>query len=388
MTSWFAREADLTRRRGPQRDRRKALEAQISKLQSDPKPKADSHEKITALSTELHQVTNESSTYEASLEALKRTKLKAAFATHFAAMREYGEKLAILSGYGELLLEELDDGARKEQQTYEGNERTAWIRGAAAESLANYKGPLVPKPSIGGGAPGVGSTTASRNDSLSDTRWALSPVDAPRVLANGMRRSFGETHRNEMASLPSPAPGAGPSPSPFGTTKQAQPSTSAINHAAVLPGASPAATAAPPQLPQRQVSGNDGLGAANLSPHSAAAGSSEIFSTPTGLASDDKLPSIDAAQHPSPPVGAHPTVAEIGGAVPQGTGGPASGQLPPRNRPTSKADEAAQDAVSGGMGYQDHEGQGGLGREASTSQRRPGAGEDLPAYSIQDDASR
>lgn len=136
-------------------------------MRQDPKPKADHADRLKMITNELASTTAELTHLEQTLAVLKRTKLKNAYAAQFDAMRQLGEKMAMVSGYGDLLLDELKEPTPG--VPYDGTDRTAWIRGAAAESLASYRGPLVPRPELGQFSTGLSPVTSTQ---------ALSPVTA------------------------------------------------------------------------------------------------------------------------------------------------------------------------------------------------------------------
>ena len=115
------------------------------------------------LASELEQAEREDATFEASLEVLKRQKLLEAFDLQFEAQREFGEKSAILAGYGSLLLQGMDGGIGDQ---YSGQERTAAIRAQAASALAEWTptAPIIKLPTLQAGGSFLGR---------SDTRSVL-----------------------------------------------------------------------------------------------------------------------------------------------------------------------------------------------------------------------
>ncbi|EGG08402.1 uncharacterized protein MELLADRAFT_116032 [Melampsora larici-populina 98AG31] len=177
------------------RDRKKSLENQINKYKQDVKPKPEVQERIKVLNQELSATDQELSKLEKSLSEIKRIKLKSTYSIQFKAMRELGEKFSILGGYGDLLLNEIQETTNTDS-TYDGQERTAWIRGAVAESLVTYRAPLIELPKldqipISPVQPSPTTTTPSSNN-------LLAPVEN-----KGGRdtRLFGETHRLELEKL-------------------------------------------------------------------------------------------------------------------------------------------------------------------------------------------
>lgn len=176
------------------RDRKKFLENQINKYKQDIKPKPEVQERIKTLNQELNLTDQELMKLEKSLSELKRIKLKSTYSIQFKAMRELGEKLSILGGYGDLLLNEIQDTS-KVDSNYDGQERTASIRGAVAESLVTYRGPLIELPKLE-------QISVSPVQQSSSTPTASGNLMAPVVNKRGHdTRLFGETHRMELEKL-------------------------------------------------------------------------------------------------------------------------------------------------------------------------------------------
>ncbi|KAM0748911.1 hypothetical protein T439DRAFT_57495 [Meredithblackwellia eburnea MCA 4105] len=153
-------------------------------------PKSDKH--VTGqgdrLIAELETMVLEESSMESLLAVQKRTKVQDAFGPQFAAMREVGEKLALLGAYGELLLKEVDPS--ETGRLYDGAERTANIRVEAGAALAHW--------------------------SLSDPMVKLKrDVHLEAGLNRSDSRSFGATHFAELAQIESSSsPMTSPIPSP------------------------------------------------------------------------------------------------------------------------------------------------------------------------------
>ncbi|KAH9821864.1 Eisosome component PIL1-domain-containing protein [Melampsora americana] len=175
------------------RDRKKFLENQIQKYKQDVKNKSEIKERMKILNQELILTDQELCKLESSLSELKRIKLKSTYSIQFKAMRELGEKFSILAGFGDLLLNEIQE--IKLDSVYDGQERTAWIRGTVAESLVTYRAPLIELPKLDqipiSPVQQSSSTLTSNNDLLAS------------IENKGGRdtRLFGETHRLELEKL-------------------------------------------------------------------------------------------------------------------------------------------------------------------------------------------
>ena len=94
---------------------------QIAKLQGDD----TKSEELEQLQQELVRVEAESIAAEVQLVTITREKIKGGFNYQFEAMREFGEKLAIIAGYGQHLLELIDDSTvvpGESQPTYSSHD--------------------------------------------------------------------------------------------------------------------------------------------------------------------------------------------------------------------------------------------------------------------------
>jgi len=94
-------------------------------------------EQIQSLQSELNQADAEISTFESSFSSLKRQKLHESFALQFAAQKELGEKLAIISSYGELLIQGMEtDGIEGD---YKGEKRSAQVKVELEKALIDWQ---------------------------------------------------------------------------------------------------------------------------------------------------------------------------------------------------------------------------------------------------------
>lgn len=133
----------------PKRQKRHSLAAKLEAFQkAHPTPDKGATSVMAKMSADLQQLEREDATFESSLEVLKRTKLHESFSVHFAAQRELGEKLALVGGYGELLLQGMETGGFGEK--YDGQERAAKIRAEVVETLNAWSPakPLIPTPEL------------------------------------------------------------------------------------------------------------------------------------------------------------------------------------------------------------------------------------------------
>lgn len=95
---------------------RKALLSLQEKLasftKSHPKPTKVEADTAAQMRSDIGHLVDESALQESSLATLKTSKLFDSFSLYHAAQKELGEKLAILSGYGDIVLQALDgDGS-------------------------------------------------------------------------------------------------------------------------------------------------------------------------------------------------------------------------------------------------------------------------------------
>ncbi|MBW0511225.1 hypothetical protein O181_050940 [Austropuccinia psidii MF-1] len=267
------------------RDREKSLENQLAKLHQEHRPKPDTQDKIINTTNELSQLQDALNRAQSLDRQQKRRCLQSSYHAQFQALRELGEKLSIISGYGDLLLDQLDDDPLTD---YNAHDRTAWIKGAASVSLTDYQDPLIQLPQFG--QPPIGLNPDS---SLKST----APIDT---------RLFAETHHHVLVDS------SGHSNHPPSATFN---SSHLHSHLTPNPTGS--------SLHPAQYSFNNQT--TSIPP----------FISPSYHDSDIKPSNslLSSSDHPkaeitnSFPIGQQPTKAEIGGKVPLGTNGPAHGSL-------------------------------------------------------------
>ncbi|GAA5823092.1 hypothetical protein JCM10212_005718 [Sporobolomyces blumeae] len=324
-------ENDLSNRR----KNRANLDTKLQK-ERDKHSKGKNTEQIHELSTELAQADAEIKTFEESFEALKRQKLHESFSIQMQAQKELGEKLAIVAGYGELLIQGMEtDGISND---YHGKDRTASIKADLEESLLSWQPSSVP-------------TLSNRGSSLqhSDTR------------------SFGATHADQLSQLGDDDAQSHGAPSHAITHGQSlHPSHSAPLHFVpplpsipATPG-DPAAESAHrrpvPPIPVHQSPFEHSSSSSSF--HTAEPGRSpsshglNLSPTPQDLGAGFSPPphATGGFPVPQPPAGVsppQPTVAETG-APKLGTGGPSSGTLRPRSSSVSQGGQASPSSHLGG----------------------------------------
>ncbi|GAA5982420.1 hypothetical protein JCM5350_000403 [Sporobolomyces pararoseus] len=321
------------------RKNRTSLATKLSTLKEKDSTRNKNSEQIQSLQSELVQVDSEISTFESSFSSLKRQKLHESFSLQFAAQRELGDKLAIISSYGELLIQGMEtDGIG---QDYKGKQRTAQIKVELEQALVDWR-------------PSPPPTLASSASSLhgSDTR------------------SFGATHADQLSQLGSDEPthssssvplqhrsSSSHSRTPSGNhihfvppleTIPATPAGDSEPHRRPVPAPPPSHESPfandPPSLPPR----HNLQTSTSTSTTSSPSHNLNLSPTPQDLGSGFS-PTLGSHAVPQPPVGVsppQPTVAETGNPI-IGSGGPSSGQLlPRRSKPSHAIDDVGEEGVS------------------------------------------
>ncbi|GAA5825471.1 hypothetical protein JCM3770_001844 [Rhodotorula araucariae] len=320
----------------PRRRNVKQLAARIAALEKEgaASKKADGKhgEQLAKLRAEHAQLEAETATFEASFAVLKRQKLHEAFTLQFAAQKELGEKLALVAGYGELLLQGMETKGAGDE--YTGKDRSAQVKVELEEALASW----TPSP-----GPKLGEQSQ----------------DSASLFTRSDTRSFGETHAPQLSELDSHSVGSS-SPAPASHHRIVHPPPLATLHSEAIldtsssravPPVPPHPASIPPPLPARGGARSPGssavAGGINLSPTSPLLPSSSpphAAPAPVAVAVDLPPPGVDATPGLAP---AEPTVAETGAPV-VGTGGPASGVLRPRRR-SEAASSVSSSSPGGGV---------------------------------------
>lgn len=371
----------------PKRQLRATLQTQITRLEHD---KGRGYEqKLTSLREQLQKAEVEDDAAEKEVQLLKRKGVRESEQLKWEAMREYGEKLVILSQAAPRITDALPPVPPTPNSPYSGHQTTGATRAALQRALDNYKTGHVDLPIH------AGASDLSRQDTL----------------------SFGESHATELSSIdttdmttqpqvmhtppPGPPPASATSPvvgSPL--VKTAVPMPIPANRPVVDPP-SPRVDTSKVQSPPLDPS------ALNQSPAPIPVGPSRGH-VPS-MSSSSPPPIVPSESNSALPP-ATPTVAETGVPVSGGTGGPSSGSLKDLKSspmhasskapiPTPIAEEAPPPITEGGhfesaeaekrrlaeqysqaASQKQLEHEQDLARQPSTS-RKPGPGEeDLPPY--------
>lgn len=149
----------------PRRRNQQSLATKITALEKEiaaSKKGADvkQSDQLSKLRGELSQLEAENATFEQSFETLKRQKLHEAFSAQFRAHRELGEKMALVAGYGDVLLQGMEsEGVGAE---YRSKDRTAQVKVELESALKNWTPGPTPRLQQQGGL------------DRSDTRYVIS----------------------------------------------------------------------------------------------------------------------------------------------------------------------------------------------------------------------
>lgn len=252
----------------PRRNIRAGLQLQIARLEHEHQKAGD--KRIADLREQLRKAESEDQQLEREVELLKRKAVRESEQIKWDAIREYGEKLVLLSQAAPLIIAALPAVPPTPTNPYAGAQTTGGVRASLQRALDNYK-------------------TGHIN---------LPPQFAASDLDRSDTRSFGESHASELSSIHSVEP------SSHSSVISAPPSANPLP-ASPIPAVVHATSASVPPI-----------------------NPSALNQSPT------LLPSLSPAPAPNPSLGTPlptitPTVAETGVPVtagPEGPG-PASGSL-------------------------------------------------------------
>ncbi|KAJ7038130.1 Eisosome component PIL1-domain-containing protein [Mycena alexandri] len=271
----------------PRRNLRAGIQLQITRIESD-QPRG-MEKRLAELKEQLRKVKLEDQPQETEIALLKRQAVRESEQHKWEAIREFGEKLVLLSQAATPMISALPTFPPTADKPYAGGQATGAARASLQRALDNYKTGHINLP----------PQTAGSDLSRSDTR------------------SFGETHARELSSITSDVstslqPGLPVTPPP-GDAKEL-PAAAPPAHAATSPGSNPQS---PPIDPF----------SLNLSP-------APIPTSPTIGSISDPI-TAPTPIHTS----SLPTVAETGVPVSAGASGPgpASGSLHDIRAASSKA---------------------------------------------------
>lgn len=261
----------------PRRNLRKGIHLQIQQIRAESKS-SQAEKKIAELTAQLKKLEADDDSAERELEILKRNALRESEARKWQALREYSEKVLLLSQASELLLAELPSIPPHQGMPYNGTLKTASVRAGLQRALDNYK----------------------------TGHFNLPPQDN---AVDSDTRSFGETHASELSSIASAS----------------SVSVASGHSTTVTP---PGTYALPPLAPQHAspLVSNQVHGSTPLDP-------SVLNNTPAVIPSvetrTESPQAIAAAASGASPVSVGPTVAETGVPLAAGNSGPgpSSGSL-------------------------------------------------------------
>ncbi|PIL31612.1 hypothetical protein GSI_06314 [Ganoderma sinense ZZ0214-1] len=165
---------------------RAGLENQIARIEHEQRHGMD--QKLAELKRQLRKVEEDDGPLEKEIELLKRKGLRESETAKWNAIREYAEKLSLVSQAAIAALPALPDIPSSKERPYTGAQLTASVRTTLQQALDQWK---------------VGDTTLKlREPSAAD-------------LTRSDTRSFGVTHAQELARINSVDPRAKPSGVPI-----------------------------------------------------------------------------------------------------------------------------------------------------------------------------
>ncbi|KAF8237794.1 hypothetical protein L208DRAFT_1388723 [Tricholoma matsutake] len=257
----------------PRRNMRSGLQLQLSKLEHEQQKGAE--KRIAELKDQIKDAELDDQVLEKEAEILKRKAVRESEQLKWEALREYGEKLALLSQAATLIIGALPSIPPSQTSPYVGAQTTGAARASLQRALDNYKTGHINLPPQASGA------HLHRSDTL----------------------SFGETHASELSSINSDI------------TSPGIPSTPPYNDAPLSDAPTTTAT-----KPQHDVPSVINPAALNQSPAIIPTTSSRDQASSLVVASDSEDPFVSNNV---------PTVAETGIPVTAGADGPgpASGSL-------------------------------------------------------------
>jgi hypothetical protein len=281
----------------PKRNARANIQLQITRIEAD-QPRG-MEKRLAELKEQLRRMTLEDKPLETEIQLLKRQAVRESEQHKWDAIREFGEKLVLLSQAATPIIAALPTFPPTKDQPYSGAQATGAVRASLQRALDNYKTGHINLP----------VQTAASDLSRSDTR------------------SFGETHARELKSMASDTPTSELQPKLRASPPPDAKSSSHPHHRAAT---SPITAQSPPIDPATL----------NLSPAPIPAGAG---------APSVPAESADGVVAPTPTQPAElPTVAETGVPVSAGAHGPgpASGSL----RDIRRASNAAGPRSGGAPG--------------------------------------
>ncbi|KAK0456505.1 Eisosome component PIL1-domain-containing protein [Armillaria borealis] len=270
----------------PRRNIRAGLQNQLARLEHDNAKGME--KKISELKDQIKKAEADDQPQEREVELLKRKGIRESEQAKWDAIREYGEKLVLLSQAANPVIAALPTLPPTESSPYKGAQATGAARASLQRALDNYKTGHINLP------PQVAGSDLNRSDT----------------------QSFGESHASELSSMDidiagATSPGIPLSP-PLNATKESSQVSSESTKKYAPPSSPPPQTQSPPINPSNL----------NLSPTPIPSSGSPSSLSPgaPSFPSDPSKPTL-------PPI--TPTIAETGVPVTAGESGPgpASGSL-------------------------------------------------------------
>ncbi|KAI0330538.1 hypothetical protein GY45DRAFT_1217516, partial [Cubamyces sp. BRFM 1775] len=287
------------------RNIRASFQNQIARIEHD--QQRGMEQKLAELKRQLRKAEEDDAPLEKEVDLLKRKAVRESERLKWEAMREYGEKLALVAQAAAALLPALPDIPPSKVRPYSGAQLTASVRATLQHALDNYR-------------PGD-STLYLREPTAAD-------------LNRSDTRSFGETHAKELARINTAEPHTQstipvtPPATSHGTPPQAPSHTA--NIASPPPSSSP--TVSPVNIPKASTP-PQGTASPPLNP-------ATLNQAPAPIPLKIGSPSAVVAPDPADPglkvPSVTPTMAETGmpkSAGPEGPG-PASGSLKDLKQPS------------------------------------------------------
>ncbi|EIW64415.1 uncharacterized protein TRAVEDRAFT_139192 [Trametes versicolor FP-101664 SS1] len=280
------------------RNIRAGFQNQIARIEHD--QQRGMEQKLVELRRQLSKAEQDDEPLEKEVEILKRKALRESERLKWEALREYGEKVALVAQAASAVFPALPAVPPSKVQPYTGTQLTASVRTTLQSALDNYR---------------VGDSTLYFRE--------LSAAD----LGRSDTRSFGETHAKELASIgtadPHTTSNIPVTPPAHDTPPQAPSHTANITTSTTSPA--PPTTSAPVGVPKASTP-PQGTASPPLNP-------ATLNQAPAPIPLKVGSPSPVVAPNPSEPnvkvQTVTPTVAETGlpkSAGPDGPG-PASGSL-------------------------------------------------------------
>ncbi|KAG8748522.1 hypothetical protein FRC10_003656 [Ceratobasidium sp. 414] len=320
----------------PRRTIRSNMKAEIERIKaagSAGKAPANGAERVAELQSQLAKAEADDAPQEREVALLRRRALIECEQKKWAAFREYGAKLALLADASDALLAELPE--QEPHGAYAGATNTARIRSQLQHAVDSY-------------APVQGQTN----------QFKSAPA-APGVGATADTRSFGETHKDELSSLPptvhpTPQPGSGPGalaeqrfgsqpatgapsgsvPGPESVTHSSTSATAGHIGAPTAPPLNPASlNHAPASIPSHSPTVSSSLRDATVTGQPAHVPASNTTANTTSPSAAASVPVPSVPTNPT----SHITVAETGVPLMAGADGPGpkTGSLSRDNVPTA-----------------------------------------------------